>query len=126
MPQADLEQLALAIKDLEGRLRAVRAGANLADKELSVMLQLELELLENIAILKTKEVITLAQEYKKAVSDLGKARLRLPYLRLNKRTYAKAVVDQENLLSELKRQYLSGLNATENNVIRGKFGRKDD
>lgn len=123
MSQVELEQLAIAIKDLEGRLRAVKAGASLAERELATMLQLELELLENIAILKTKEVITLAHEYKKAIIDLDKVRKRLPYLRINKDTYSRAATDQHNLLLDLKRQYLKGLHNSENNVLR--FRKKD-
>ena len=124
MAWIDLEKFSIAIKELELRLRAVRLGKNQAEKELNVLLSVETSLLENISILKTKEVITIAQEYRKAISDLAKCRRQLAFVRIDRDTYSKAVNGQETLMAELQSRYLKGLIAQENNVIKVDFGSK--
>lgn len=121
----DLDKLLFAIKDLETRITPLRVHLLKNGIDIKKIQQLQEALEENIVELKRNYVVALAQEFKKAKGDLEKAKTRLAFLEMARDTYEMALKDHLRLLQELKAQYEDDTKKLQNNVIQGKFGRKD-
>jgi len=122
----DNEKIEAAIKDVESRLNAIRLALGQNETEINTLVALEDQLKENIAELKRQGVTVLASEYRKAKEDLIKTATRLAFLRIDRETYQRALNGQTGVLDYLKQKLSDNTKRLLNNVIKGKFGKKDD
>jgi chromosome segregation ATPase len=121
--QVELEKADRIIKDTEIKLNTIKSSLTVVDNELQQLILLETELEDNLKFLKKKNIIALAQEYKKAKEDLNKTKNRLAMLRIDSGNMKRALRDCEVFLQKAKESYVKLLKGKDN-VIRGKFGSK--
>lgn len=121
----DLDQILAKIKELQARLERLAVLLDQNQKEVNILLQLKEQLEDNLVELKRKHVVALAQDYKKAKEDLAKTKARLAFLRIDKETFLAAYNGNERMLKILRKDYADGLSRTQNNVIKGKFGKNN-
>lgn len=114
-----------AIKDAEVRIRTFQTNIDAIDKEISIVSLSEKALEENVKCLKTKRIIAIAQEYKKAKEDLKKTQNRLLILRNDREHFNKALCNIEDLLKQSKKELDKLQNSVDNNVLSFKSRRKD-
>ena len=119
----ELAKIDRAIKDAEIRIRTVHTSLVALNKDISEITTLEYTLKENLACLKKKQVVAIAQEYKKAKEELRKTQLRLTMLTNDREHYEKTLRDAQSFLDLAKRDYIRMSNLMEKNVI--KFRKKD-
>ena len=81
---------------------------------------------ENISVLKSRQIITIAIEYKKAKEDLDKIYNKLTMLRINKTNLGHSVDQAAKNLMDSREKYLHALESKVSKVIEVNFGRKDD
>jgi chromosome segregation ATPase len=122
--QTDLEKIDRNIKDTEIRLKTFEVNISTIQKELDFLSKVESQLEENIAVLKTIKIITLATEFKKAKEDLKKTKTRLTQLKSDRMINEKAHKELGVMLEKNKGIYDKLAQQGDNNVLQGKFGRK--
>lgn len=120
--QQDLDRLGHAIKDAETRARVFKQTLDTVDKELNDLGIVEVALEENVNFLKTKHVIALATEYKKAKEDLTKTKSRIVKIRIDRETILRATKEIEEYMNKAKQEYADVLKGT-NNILT--FRKKD-
>lgn len=124
----ELNKASHVLLDAEVRLKTVVSQRIQLEKEIALLTAVEANLEENIRVLKQKDAIIVASEYKKATSDLNTARVRRSFLRVDRENvlkieghagfvYEKARADYEHIFSMIHNP--------PNNVIQGNFGKKD-
>lgn len=121
----ELEKADRAIKDAEQRLRAVKNSLEAIEKEVDILSTLETQLEANVKFLKKKNIIALAAEYKKAREDLIKTKTRLGLIKTDREKIRNIYHEIELAIFKAKQSYDENIKESENNVIRGKFGRQD-
>jgi hypothetical protein len=121
----ELEKADRLVKDADVKLRTINTALEGVNREIQQLVAVEVQLEENLQFLKKKNIIALAQEYKKGKEDLMKTKNRLSMLRIDHSNISRAQVDCEAYLQKAKQSYAKLLKG-DNNVVRGKFGRKTD
>lgn len=122
----ELDKIDRAIKDAEIRLRTIKANVDLLDREINILSPLEAVLEENLGFLKQKDVIAIATEFKKAKDDLAKTKNKILQLSNDRDRSKKAYQETERDLAKSKSEFEKLQKFGENNVLQGKFGRKDN
>jgi chromosome segregation ATPase len=123
--QLELEKADRIVRDTEIKLRTIKTALDGIEGEIQQLTTLENELEENLKFLKKKNIIALAQEYRKAKEDLTKTKNRLAMLRIDSSNVGRALGDCQAYLQKAKEAYAKLLKGNDN-VIRGNFGRKSD
>lgn len=121
----DLERADRIIKDAEIRLRTVKVTLEAIEKEVDQLTAVEKQLEANVKFLKKKNIIALAVEYKKAKEDLTKAKARLTMIKNDREKIRQTYHDTELLIFNAKEAYEQAMKDATNNVVQGKFGRKN-
>ena len=119
----DLSKLENSIKEAETRLKSVQTSVEAIALEIRKVIVIEETLIENVNILKKKQIVAMAQEYKKAKEELRRVRGRLIVLRNDQAHINKAFQDVNDVLKGIQDQHRKMLVDSENNVI--KFRRRD-
>lgn len=123
--QADLEKIDRTLKDGEIRLRTVKTNLDALEKEIQNLSSLESQLAENVKCLKKKNIVAIATEYKKAKEELSKIRQRAIALKNDREHFKKASEEVECSMKKAKEELEKLQRLGDNNVLRGKFGKKD-
>ena len=111
------------IKETETRLKTLQSNIEALDAEIKKIVILERTLIENVKILKRKQVIAIAQEFKKAKEELHRSKVRLIALRNDREHFNKVFKDTDDFLKAAQAQYKKAVREGQNNVIR--FRRAD-
>ena len=119
----ELAKIERAAKEAETRLKTIQTNLDSIDLEIKKVSVLERTLIENVKTLKTKQIIAIAQEFKKAKEELRKVSIRLVVLRNDKEHYSKAFRDATDFLQNARMQHNKVMRAGENNVLQ--FRKKD-
>lgn len=122
-------ELELAEQNLEQaqvKFEAIQQHILKIEQEITLLNHIELQIAENVSILKSRHIITLAVEFKKAREDLNKIRNNLSMLRINREAFSRTLEQTEKFLYEARQKYIELLKGQGTVVIQGKFGRKDD
>lgn len=114
-----------AIKDAEIRIRTVQTSIDAIDKEIGIVSLAEKALEDNVKCLKTKRIIAIAQEYKKAKEELKKIQNRLLILRNDREHFNKSLSNITDLLKQSKKELDKLQNIGDSNVLSFKSRRKD-
>jgi chromosome segregation ATPase len=122
----ELEELDRAIKNGEIRLCTVNTNIGSLTKEIEVLDALESELEENLKVLKKKNIVAIATEYKKAKEDLAKTKVRLISLKNDRENFKKAANDVQKAMEKAKQDIEKMKKNGDSNVLHGTFGRKDN
>jgi len=118
-----LSKLSHDILDAEVKIAGIANSMKNMAKELTALTMEEKQLEENIALLKTKKIITVASEYRKIKAEIAKIRTRKDSLLSDGLGLEKIKIVAENTLENLKNEY-EILDNSKENVIRGLFGTK--
>lgn len=120
----EIEKLDRAIRDGEIRIRTVQSNIEQLSKEIEAITTLQEQLEDNLKCLKKKNITVIATEFKKAKEDLAKSKTRLTVLG-NERENFKKAADNAKVVMEKAKEQLEKLKKSDDNVLTGKFGRKD-
>lgn len=120
----DVLKLEREIKDTEIRIRTVRTNIVTQDRDIASLLTLEKTLSDNVGCLKKKQIIAIAQEFKKAKEDLTRTKTRIASLNNNRDDLIRAEKEMVDSLNLLTKELEKVNKSLENNVVQGKFGRK--
>lgn len=123
--QQELDRLDRAIKDADIRLKSIKNSLEVIDKEINQLTVLEVDLEQNLTILKQKRIIAMAAEYRKAKLELERSKSRLAMLKVNRNNAQAAFDEMDKFLLESREAYAKILKEANNNVLKGKFGKKD-
>ena len=121
--QEELEKHDRAVKDGEIRLRTVKTNIEVLNREIETLSALEMQLEENVRCLKKKNIVAIAAEFKKAKADLTKTKVRLLALQNDREHFKKSIANLESVMEKSKEEIVKLKNG-DNNVLRGKFGKK--
>lgn len=124
--QEELEKLDRVLRDGDVRLRTIKMNTDSLTKEIDTLEKLEIELERNIKCLKKKNIVAMATEYKKAKEDLARTRIRAIALKNDRAQFKKASDEVESAVKKAKEDIEKLKKSGDNNVLRGKFGRKDN
>lgn len=124
--QEELERLDRTLKDCDVRLRTVKMNIDSLTKEIDTLADLETQLEQNVKCLKKKNIIAIATEFKKAKEDLAKTRIRSIALKNDREQFKKASDEVEWTIKKSKEELEKIQKIGDNNVLRGKFGRKSN
>lgn len=126
MDPINLDSAEREFKEATERFEALQMHTGKIDSDITLLLLLKKNLEENIATLKSRQIITIAVEYKKAKEDLGKVYNNLTMLRINKNNLEHSTEQARKFLVERREIYLLALANHVSRVIEVDFGRKDD
>lgn len=121
----DLDKVDRAIKDLQIKLGTAKVSLDAVQKEIDILEPVEKALDENVKILKKNKIIAIAEEFRKAKAELAKTRIRMTCLQNDRERFKKAHREIDMYLQEAQKKYLELQSLGDNNVVRGKFGKKD-
>ena len=116
----DLNLAERDLKEAQDRFDALQAHVFKTDNEIALLLHIEKNLIENINVLKSRQIITIAIEYKRAKDDLGKIYSNLLMLRLNKNSLEHSVKQAG------RERHTAAFFNQGSCVIEVDFGRKND
>jgi hypothetical protein len=119
----ELEKIDRIIKDTETRIKTLLSNMEALDSEIKKIAVLEDVLIENVKILRTTQVVAVAQEFRRAKDELKRTKLRLVGLRNDREYYNKASKDAREFLKTAQTEYKKIAKEGENNVL--SFRRSD-
>lgn len=122
----DLDLATRDLKEAQDRFEAMQAHVFKVSNEIALLEHVEKNLLENISILKSRHIITVAVEYKKAKDDLNKVYTNLMMLKLNKNSLEHSAKQAAKFLDDCKERHAHNLRNQGSKVIEVDFGRKND
>jgi hypothetical protein len=109
----------------EIRFNTIKISLDGIEREIDILTTLEIQLEQNLLYLRKKKIIALALEFRKAKEDLNKTKDRLKFLRIGREEHRRAYRDADINVKILRVRYAKLLRVPEENVVHGKFGRKD-
>lgn len=118
----ELDKLDRAIKDAEIRLKSIRTSIDQIDKEIAILQPHINELEQNIGFLKKKETIPIAQEYRKAKTELTKTKVRLSAITSDRLKADDACCQIEEIIQKFKKDHARLIITSDDNILEGKFG----
>ena len=122
----DLNEAERDLKEAQDRQDALSAHVSKVGNEIALVEHVIKNLQENISILKSRQIITIAVEYKKAKDDLEKLRNNLTMLKINKNSLEHSTSQAGKFLAECRERYAVTLKNQGSRVIEVDFGRNDD
>lgn len=123
----DLNKASHVLLDAEVRLNQIVAQRRQLEKEIALLNMIEANLEENIRVLKRRRTIVTVSDYRKATSDIGTARTRRAFLRVDRENVLKVENHAERGYNEAKANYercFELLHNPPNNVIQVDFSRR--
>lgn len=120
----ELDKLSRALADAQIRLKSIQTHVEQIDKEISVLSPRKLELEQNIEFHKKPRSVPLAQEYRKAKTELIKVKNRLALIISDRIKAIQACDDVTTIIDKFKRDHQKLLETSENNIVKGIFGGK--
>lgn len=123
----NLNKASHTLLDAQVKLQQVQAQRLQLEKEIALLNMIEANLEENVRILKRKRMIVMVTDYRKAVTDLGTARTRRAFLRIDRENVLKIEKHAELMHDRAKADYelaFELLHNPPNNVIQVDFTRR--
>lgn len=119
----ELEKVEKTIKETEARLKTLKTNLDAIDLEIKKIATFERTLVFNVKMLKTRQVVAIAKEFKNSKEELKKVKARLLVLRNDKEHFSNVFKDVHDFLKSTRTQHSKIVQDGENNVI--KFRRED-
>ena len=117
---AKAEQL---ITSAQYDIMAIGVRLSAIERELAGLIAKEMHLVENINILKTRKIIALAKEFKRAKEDLAIIRRKQDIARFDRIQHMQALENAHKSLKHSQESYDILLSRYQNNVVIGIFRR---
>jgi len=121
----DLDRLDKVIKDAESRIKTIQANIDAIGKELNVLASHEYTLEESVKNLRKRQVIAIAQEFKKIKEELSRTRQRIVMLENDRDHFLKASRDVHNLIEKTREDLQKLQKASKSNVLNFKARKPD-
>lgn len=121
----ELERASEAVDNTKQDLMSINIRLSAIEREIDVYLLAELQLIENIRILKTNKIIALAEQYKRSKEELETIRQKLALAYSDRSRHEKAVKITQTLLNKAQLHYDIVVKRYENNVVHGLFRRNN-
>lgn len=124
----ELNKASHVLLEAEIRLRTVTIQIQQLEKDIAILTAVEINLEENISVLKRKRAIVIVNEYKKATIDLNTARNRRAFLRIDRENCLKIERKAEILYEKARDEHeriFKLIHSTPNNLIRLDFRKKN-
>lgn len=123
----DLNKASHVLLDAEVRLNQIVAQRRALEKEIALLNMIEANLEENIRVLKRRRTIVTVSDFRKATQDIGTARTRLAFIRVERENVLKVENHAQRGYNEAKVEYercFELLHSPPNNVIQVDFTKK--
>lgn len=124
----ELNKSSHVLLDAEVRLNTITIQIQDLDRQIALLNSVAAHLEENISVLQRKRVIVMVSEYKKAKTDLNTCYNRRALLRVDRENQLKVQTHCQVMYDKAKWDYeraFDRIHNPPNNVIEGKFGRKN-
>lgn len=121
----EIEKAERSVANAKDELLVIGIRLSAIEREIDVYLLYEVQLIENINILKRQKIVALAQEYKRAKHELSMIRAKLVMAYNDRSSHEKAHKIAKKLLKESQANYDIMVSRYDNNVVQGKFRRND-
>lgn len=118
-----------ALLKAEVALKSLKIHIESLDREIGILTVVEGNLVANLNVLKKRDIIPLAELYRKTRDDLRTARNRRSLVRIDRENHLKTQERAERALAQARETYrlaFKRLNEPENNVIQVEFGRREN
>lgn len=112
-----------AFKDAKDRAESLQVHLNKLETEMNTLIFVKKGLEENLSILKRRQIITVAVEYRKVKEDVDKANANLVTSRINKSNMEHSIAQANKFMVECRDRYLSAIEIHKPKVIEVDFGR---
>jgi predicted nucleic acid-binding Zn-ribbon protein len=122
----DLDLATRDLKEAQDRFESLQAHVFKVGNEIALLEHIEKNLLENISVLKSRHIITVAVEYKRAKDDLSKIYSNMLMLKLNKNSLEHSTKQASKFLDECRERHANIMFSQGARVIEVDFGRKND
>lgn len=122
----DLDLTEKEFKDATDKLEFLQSSLGKVYNEITLLTHLQQVLEQNISILKSRQIITIAIEYKKAKEDLDRVDNSLSMLRINRNNLEFSIEKARKVLADCRDKYIIALQYRVPKVIEVDFGRKND
>ncbi len=122
----DHDAIEKEFKEATNRLEGLKDHLSGIDHEMALLTRLKDTLEENISILKSRQVITIAIMYKKVKDDLDKTYEKLNLLQIRQNNMNHSINQAIKLLAEHREKYLLSLDNKAPKVIEVDFRSNDD
>lgn len=120
----ELEIADRELRETSGRIDSIRHHLKNLDENLAVLNSIKLQFEENLAVLKSENIIPSMNEYKKIKDDLQSVHSRLYTITIDHSNHVSALERSEKMLLECRERYATLLKNQEAPVLRGNFGKK--
>ena len=124
----EFNKASTALVEAKVRLNTVNSQITALDKELAILTAVEIQLIQNLRVLRSKRLIVVVSEYQKALLDLKTCRSRAALMRIDKQGILKVQSRAQAEYNKTKARYeeaFDKIHNPPNNVIQGSFGKKD-
>lgn len=118
-----------ALLKAEIALKNLKIHIENLDREIGILTVVEGNLVANLNVLKKRDIIPLAELYRKTRNDLRTARNRRSLVRVDRENHLKTQERAERALEQARETYQLAFKALKdpvNNVIQVDFGRRED
>lgn len=112
-------------KEANSKHEALQSLLFKAENEIVLLNHIKSGLEENISILKSRHIIPMLLEYRKAREDLGKVCNNLMMLRINRNNLEHSIGQAKKYLDECRQKYLISIESNRSKVIEVDFRRKN-
>jgi hypothetical protein len=113
-------------KEATDRFESLQAYIRAIYNDISLAEFVKKNLEENIHILKSRHIIPVAVEYRKAKEDLEKVLKNLHSMEVTKNNLESSAIKARKFMVECRDRYLACIETQTCKVIEGNFGRNDD
>jgi chromosome segregation ATPase len=119
----NLDAAERAFKDAQDRAESLQTNLNRIDRDIDLLIHVKKGLDENLSILKRRQIITVAIEYRKVKEDINKANTNLTTSRINRNNIEHSLAQANKFVVECRDKYLSAMENHKPKVIEVDFGR---
>lgn len=122
----ELAKVERAIKEAEARFKTISSNLAAIELEIKKVTLVQGVLIENVRMLKSKQIIAIAQEFKKAKEELRRTGVRLTVLQNDKDHFSKSLQDIISFVDNAKIQQTKLIKESENIILqfRSKNGKE--
>lgn len=121
---SDLERASKELGEVSARIEQIRHHVQNLEANLALLNSVRIQFEQNIALLKSGEVIPSVLEYRKIKEDLDTVQRRMDALRIDCNSHVSMLERANKILLELSEKYATLLRNADGRIIKGSFGGK--
>lgn len=121
---SDLERAGKELGEISARIEQIRHHVQNLEANIALLNSVRIQFEQNIALLKSGDVIPSVLEFKKIRQDLQTVQTRMNLLRIDCSNHVTMLDRANKILLELSEKYATLLRNADGRVIKGSFGGK--